>query len=235
MSKKLSEGMKAKIKWRSNEEYLASALKTGNPLKIIPGLWYYFRRKQIQKETWKWYEGVIDLFKEYDVPGSECWLKAAEDARTRKDIESARSVANEILGVLERYCKLDKKRIRELEEMEMRGANKQEPEPVDEKYLIVPQKTYNLKLSGNQKKRLQYFLDDTCDMIPSEQKKELYRNIRESGWYSNLPIDDDIATYMFFDDITLSLRKGEIPSLSKLSDYVVDIALSRTTKNNKKK
>lgn len=79
---------------------------------------------------------------------------------------------------------------------------------------------YLSRISQNTFLRMKYFVEDTLSLVGEEKTKQIANEVNHSKWYKRFgrnPRDTDI--YSFFDDITIAVRKGNLPT-SKDVDYM---------------
>jgi len=186
---------------------------------IVEDYRYVKMRRKSSEAWWKSYTDWLAKLKEVDVPNGKYseLIRAAEAATAAKDPKRAQKIIRKIYNIADGY--LSQKVHEEKLALSQNEEIPEEIKPVTEEYIIARPKHYS-HLSDNQKLRVRNFIDDTKGLLGDGEYKELLRSIGKSEWYSK--VSEDIDIYAFFDDITLALRRGEIPTQSQLERYLRD-------------
>ncbi len=187
----------------------------GTPAEYKNALVVQYRAKKQWKRQWKWFNDVMYELRSFGLPELEHIIKGAERVLAeREDFNKALNLVEQGAAILKKLSYLDGGSAKlQLQRTPERGTGLD----TDEMYGIVTKKAYD-RLSNNQRLRVQYFIDDIACMVEPVQRLELYRSIRRSRWYDRRMTD--MRTYTFFDDITLGLRRGSIPSEQLIVKYV---------------
>lgn len=175
--------------------------------------------KRVEARGWRWFGDVLSYFKKAGLADLDYIIARGETVlREKRDFEKARSFAYEGFAIIKRKQTVEA-RTKMGNTLDLLAEQEVERPTLDEKYLLAPAKSYN-RFSNNQRLRVQYFVDDVGGLA-LEQKMRLYRNVRDSKWYNSTLTD--MQTYMLFDDITINVRRGEIPATHEIEAYLKNI------------
>ncbi len=215
----------------ANNDLVATATGVGTALLIYSTLrhyrhpkflenWYVsFKSKKWEREAWKEYDELIDGLRDSDIQDENYRRLLDEAEGVRGDFKKANKIISQIRNAVISHEALEKYE-EKLARLAEKGEVSKLPEPVDDKYAMVPINPYG-QLSRNQQLRVDFFFDDVKEILDDEEeRRELFRRIKKSRWYSRLKNENDMPTYMFFDDIMIALRKGEIPTDEEISEFL---------------